>query len=361
MGLLTRAVQKIFGSTGGTGEFGQIGSKAAGAPTTTKNLETMQGLSEYLLGMNAIVSDQGTSVLPYLEDINSLFFLTTSQLAYLMQSGVPEWDDATEYYLGVSVVLHDGILWKDIYGTGGTPNLNFSPTTNLDKWQPISIDSALVDSGAADAYVLAPVAGTYVAAYYDQMKVTFKASATNTGASTVDIDSIGAKNITLPDGSALVGGEIIAVRYTTLVYNLASDRFEIILFNTLLKTYNGDGTDFDITSAQAGFSTTGASGIPYQTSDGKWRLRVNGSTEFTAASISIIAMAIGGVVFSNSFSRFYQAFSVYNKSGTELTTWQGFVTPNAADITMRTGVAFYSSQMSFSMDVELESKPTWAD
>lgn len=138
MSLKTRALQKIFGSTGGTSEFGQIGSKAAASPTTTKNLETMQALSQYDLGLNAIVSDQGTSVLPYLEDINSLFFLTTSQLAYLMQSGVPEWNDETEYYLDVSIVLESGILWKDIYGTGGTPNLNFQPSTNLDKWKPIS-------------------------------------------------------------------------------------------------------------------------------------------------------------------------------------------------------------------------------
>jgi len=138
MALLTRALQKIFGSTGGTGEFGQIGSKAAGAPATTKNLETMQALSEYDLGLNAIVSDQGTSVLPYLEDINSLFFLTTSQLAYLFQSGTPEWDDATEYYQGVSLVLHDGDIWIDTYGTVGTPNLNFNPTTNTDKWTSLT-------------------------------------------------------------------------------------------------------------------------------------------------------------------------------------------------------------------------------
>jgi hypothetical protein len=136
MGILTRVRQKIFGDAGGSGEFGKIGSKAAGSPVTTKNLETIQELSQYDLGMNAIVSDQGTSVLPYLEDINSLFLLTTSQIAYLMQSGVPEWNDETEYYLGVSIVLENGMLWIDTYGTGGTPNLNFQPSTNPSKWKP---------------------------------------------------------------------------------------------------------------------------------------------------------------------------------------------------------------------------------
>lgn len=135
MSLLPRALQKIFGSTGGSGEFGQIGSKAAGSPATTKDLELMQDLTEYLQGLNAIVSDQGTSVLPYLEDINSLFFLTTSQLAYLMQSGIPEWNAETEYYQNVSYVVESGVIYKDIYGT--PPNLNFQPSTNQDKWEEI--------------------------------------------------------------------------------------------------------------------------------------------------------------------------------------------------------------------------------
>ncbi len=138
MALLTRALQKIFGSTGGPANFGQIGSKAAGAPITTKDLETIQSLSEYDQGMQAIVSDQGTSVLPYLEDINSLHFLETSQLAYLFQSGVPGWDDATEYYQDISLVLESGVIWKDTFGTSGTPNVNFQPSTNQDKWEPVS-------------------------------------------------------------------------------------------------------------------------------------------------------------------------------------------------------------------------------
>jgi len=136
MALLTRALQKIFGLSGGTSEFGQIGSKAAGTPVTTKNLETMQDLTEYEEGLSAIVSDQGTSVLPYLEDINSLFFLITSQLAYLMQSGVAEWNDETEYYKDVSFVVDEGVIWKDIFGTVGSPNLNFKPSTNPGKWTP---------------------------------------------------------------------------------------------------------------------------------------------------------------------------------------------------------------------------------
>lgn len=162
MALLPRALQKIFGLTGGASEFGKIGSKAAGAPVTTKDLELMQTLTEYDQGMNAIVSDQGTSVLPYLEDINSLFFLTTSQIAYLFQAGIPEWDDETEYYLDVSLVVEGGITYKDTFGTGGTPNLNFQPSTNPTKWEPV-LGLRAVDFESKDLIINVQTADTVTA------------------------------------------------------------------------------------------------------------------------------------------------------------------------------------------------------
>jgi len=150
MSLLTRIAQKIFGTTGTSSEFSQIGSKRAGAPVKTKDLELMQTLAQYAAGLNAIVSDQGTSVLPYLEDLNSLFYLITSQLAYLMQSGIPEWNDETEYYQGVSLVLYDGEILIDLYGTPGTPNLNFEPDTNPLKWKILSSDYLFKAQNLAD-------------------------------------------------------------------------------------------------------------------------------------------------------------------------------------------------------------------
>lgn len=229
MSLLTRAAQKIFGSTGGTSEFGQIGSKSAGSPATTKNLETMQALSQYDLGLNAIVSDQGTSVLPYLEDINSLFFLTTSQLAYLMQSGIPEWDDATEYYENISLVLRGGVLWVDTFGTPGTPNLNYDPPTNLDKWRPFSAAAMYADSGSVNSYTLTQVAGASSTVYYNGMKVTFKALNTNTGPVNVNVGLVGVVQITLPGNVALSENQIIAGLYSTIIYNSITGSFELVL------------------------------------------------------------------------------------------------------------------------------------
>ena len=133
-----RAIQKVFGDSAGTGEFSVIGSKSAGAPATTKNLTTMQSLSEYLQGLNGITSDQGTSLLPFLEDINSLFFLTTSKLAYLEQNGVPEWLNSADqrYYADVSFVQVAGDIYQAIKGDDGANiNTQEDPTSEPEWWR----------------------------------------------------------------------------------------------------------------------------------------------------------------------------------------------------------------------------------
>ena len=82
-----------------------------------------------------------------------------------------------------------------------------------------------VDSGAADAYVVTlpytPLALT------DGMQVVFKASAINTGACTINVDSLGAKSIKRQDGSAPIAGDIAANKITELRYNSTSGYFEI--------------------------------------------------------------------------------------------------------------------------------------
>jgi len=151
MSKLSRAIQKIFGDYGGTGEFGKIGSKAAGAAATTKDITTMQELTEYLQGMNAIISDQGTSVLPYLEDFNSLHFLETSQIAYLFQAGIPEWLDSADqrYYQNASIVQVDGDVYLAILGDDVTNiNVQKDPTSEPTWWQPIFTKSGSWPIGA---------------------------------------------------------------------------------------------------------------------------------------------------------------------------------------------------------------------
>jgi hypothetical protein len=115
------------------------------------------------------------------------------------------------------------------------------------------------DSGAANAYVLSIATNLKsVSKYYDGLKATFKPGNTNTGASTVNIASLGVKSITREDGTTLLPGDITADKYVTIIYNLTNDRFELVIVelsrigkNSLI---NGDfsisqrGTSFDSTT-----------------------------------------------------------------------------------------------------------------
>lgn len=85
------------------------------------------------------------------------------------------------------------------------------------------------DSGTANTYLLThPGNLVELGAYQDGMRVTFKAGNSNTGASTINVNSLGAKNVTFPDGTALPSGSIVAGTYYTAIYVLSSDLFELL-------------------------------------------------------------------------------------------------------------------------------------
>lgn len=115
MGKLTRFTQLIFGSSAGSNQIAQFGSLAAGSPTlyspTTANLPSLiQALANFVDGWFSAVIGANS---PAIEDMNSLFYLLTYQLAYLMQEGVPEWDSGTSYYTG-SLCMSAGILYVSL-------------------------------------------------------------------------------------------------------------------------------------------------------------------------------------------------------------------------------------------------------
>lgn len=76
---------------------------------------------------------------------------------------------------------------------------------------------AVNDSGAADAYVL--TLSPAITAYAAYQHFRFKAANANTGASTINVNGVGAKNITDTDTNALIGGEILANGYYEVVYD----------------------------------------------------------------------------------------------------------------------------------------------
>lgn len=131
------------------------------------------------------------------------------------------------------------------------------------------------DGGAADAYTvtLSPAPTSYTKG----LMVLFKAANTNTGASTINVNSLGTKNILRKGGGSLEAGDILANALILLVY----DGTQFLLINDAMRprhgtvassatpTINTDEVEqFDITALAVAITsmTTNLSGNP---SDGQ--------------------------------------------------------------------------------------------
>ena len=185
MSSLPRKTQKIFGSgLTASGNVAQIGSTAGGTPVYSLDLDTLQGLAAYLNGFAAQTVKNSD---PVLQEFNALMLMITQQLAYLLQSGVPEWDTNTTYWKGD---------WVRLAGTGATAqsltdnNTGHDPATDTNNWTTsqstpaaagmsttqsvlvdsnphrINFDTSYIDPNGcwsnANCHYVAPVTGNYL-------------------------------------------------------------------------------------------------------------------------------------------------------------------------------------------------------
>jgi len=88
--------------------------------------------------------------------------------------------------------------------------------------------SFYVDTGSADAYVITP--SPAISAYAEGQRFVFRASAANTGATTLNVNGLGAIAVQKADGSALAGGEIITGGFYEVIYdaNATPDRWVLM-------------------------------------------------------------------------------------------------------------------------------------
>lgn len=108
---LTRKYQKIF--AGSASNNGQFGSAQLGTKVLSNDLDTIQALSAFLNGWNdATISSEK---LPPLEEFQALHYITTRQLSYLFEQGIPEYDVSTTYFQK-SMVIAPGTyeLWGSL-------------------------------------------------------------------------------------------------------------------------------------------------------------------------------------------------------------------------------------------------------
>lgn len=117
---LTRIYHKIFGLAGTTDNFGQFGGTKAGAPTATKDLTSIQSLAAWDNGwQDAVIGGDKAAAL---EEMNALLYAHSRQTGYIFESGIPEWDASTTYYIGS--VVRVGAYWYMSLADG---NINNTP------------------------------------------------------------------------------------------------------------------------------------------------------------------------------------------------------------------------------------------
>ena len=134
MAALPRVLQKIFGLTGGTTEFGEFGSDSLGSAQTTKDLALIQSLSPYSEGLFAATDSANEP--PRIQDINALYLLFSSQLKYLFQVGIPEWIATEDYYANISFCQVAGVIYQCIVTIAGASG-NTSPATDTTHFQSL--------------------------------------------------------------------------------------------------------------------------------------------------------------------------------------------------------------------------------
>ena len=104
MAKITRKHQKLVADIGWTGNLGQFGSYAAGAPVYSSDPDVLQALAAFGGGMASALIN---SAPPAIQDMDGLFHLITKQLQYYFQAGIPEWCATDTYYIGS--LVHDAV------------------------------------------------------------------------------------------------------------------------------------------------------------------------------------------------------------------------------------------------------------
>lgn len=127
MPAIDRKTQKIFGSSlTPTNNVAVWGSLAASAPAYSSDPALIQS-SRWLTGFNdALIGNRS----PALEDLNGLMLVITQQLAYLLQSGVPQWDEDTTYF--TNQFVRSG---ADLYLSLSDDNIGHA-VTDTNNWIP---------------------------------------------------------------------------------------------------------------------------------------------------------------------------------------------------------------------------------
>lgn len=138
---LPRVTQKIFAENAGE-NIGQFGSALSGTANRTGDIETIQALPAWGKGWaGAVISERDY---PPLEEMTGVQKVASQQIAYLLQKGIPEWDEGTTYFANTSFCQVNGVVYQSLTdnNTGNNPTTD---TTNWRTWKPLEGTYANID------------------------------------------------------------------------------------------------------------------------------------------------------------------------------------------------------------------------
>jgi hypothetical protein len=127
MAKLTIKTQKVFCDVTPANKLGVFGSYAAGAAAYSNDPDTLQSLTAFGAGLGSALVNNAP---PAIQDIDGLGYLFSRQIAYLMQTGIPEWNASVTYYTGSIVNDGTGALYISV----ADDNLN-NAISVLAKWK----------------------------------------------------------------------------------------------------------------------------------------------------------------------------------------------------------------------------------
>ena len=153
MANITRKNQKVFAEN--VINNGQFGSLKDTTKVLSQDLDVLQANAAYPLGWNSATLTG--EELPSIEEFQSLNYINTSQTAYLLNKGIPEWVVDAEYFIGdiqrevagtkiyrsitnnnIGNVLTDIVNWELLFDLGSTATETLKGLTILPKQITIS-------------------------------------------------------------------------------------------------------------------------------------------------------------------------------------------------------------------------------
>jgi len=217
---------------------------------TLDNDETIVGLKTFPGGGTTNAPVSGTS---YTAPTNNLEYSSKKYADDLAIAGSP---DASTTVKGIVEEATQVEVDAKTAAGGTSARLFLNPTTQ----RSVLLSDYIADTGAADAYVIAP--SPAITAYAAGQRFTFKATTANTTTSTVNVNALGVKTIKkLGNTTNLVANDILAdqiieVEYDGTYFQMLSpsgkDFVDIVTTQTVAgtKTFSGAALLFTGTAVQ---------------------------------------------------------------------------------------------------------------